>query len=144
MALDVLADAALLPPRGVMLEAPFSSLADVGRSLDSWVRALTPLLSSQWESVKAAPKLTAPLLVLHGTRDPLIPIAQGRAVFDAASSVDKEFHAVTGAGHIDVWTVRSQRHLFAWIDQRARRALRTVTHPDAVLRPRLAIRPASR
>lgn len=140
VALQVVTDARAQPPRAVVLEAPFSSLADVGRSLDSWVRFLTPLLSSEWQSLEAAPKLTAPLFVIHGTKDALIPIAQGRAVFDAASSTDKEFYAMQGAGHLDLWTRASQRHFFAWIDARSD----GVIHPDVVLRPKLPNRQRSR
>lgn len=44
----------------------------------------------------------APLLVLHGDADTLIPIAQGRAVEQAAASADKRFFVVPGARHNDV------------------------------------------
>lgn len=144
VALQVVTDAGAQPPRAVLLEAPFSSLADVGRSLDNWVRFLTPLLSSEWQSLKVAPKLTAPLFVMHGTADPLIPIAQGRAVFEAASSADKEFYAVQGAGHVNLWTRTTQRHFFAWIDARTQARARQIIPPDVVLRPRLPTRQRSR
>ena len=142
VALQVVTGADVQPPRAVVLEAPFSTLADVGRSLSGWLRHLTPLLSSEWNSLEAAPKLSAPLLVIHGDKDQLIPIAQGRAVFEAASSPDKEFYRVKGAGHLDLWTRASQRHFFAWIDRRA--SAPQVTHPDVVLRPRLPSRLRSR
>lgn len=135
VALQVVTRADVPAPRAVVLEAPFSTLADVGRSLDSWASALTPLLSSDWPSIKAAPKLAAPLMVIHGTKDPLIPIEQGRAVFKAASSPTKEFYAIKGAGHTNLWTVKSQRRFFAWIDRNARS--HGVSHPNAVLRPKL-------
>jgi pimeloyl-ACP methyl ester carboxylesterase len=142
VAAQVLRDARLTPPRAVVLEAPFSTLADVGRSLQSWAKVLTPLLTSQWNSVEGIKSLSAPLLVMHGDRDALIPIAQGRAVFQAAGSADKEFLEVKGAGHTNLWTVKSQRHIFAWMDRRAARV--RVTLPDAVLRPKLPSQPRSR
>ena len=140
VALQVVTDSRVQAPRAVVLEAPFSSLADVGRSLDSWVRFLTPLLSSEWQSLKVAPKLTAPLFVMHGTEDALIPIAQGRAVFEAASSSQKEFYAIQGAGHLNLWTRQSQRYFFAWIDAHSG----GVIHPNVVLRPKLPSRQRSR
>lgn len=42
-----------------------------------------------------------PLLVIHGTRDNVIPIAQGREDYEAAASSDKRFVAVDGKGHGD-------------------------------------------
>ena len=45
----------------------------------------------------------APLLVLHGDADDLIPIAQGYAVERAAASRDKRFVVVHGARHNDVF-----------------------------------------
>lgn len=115
VALQILRDGPA--PRAVILEAPFTSLSDIAEHLGSWAAALTPLMSSNWESLEAAPALSAPLLVMHGAKDPLVPIDQGRAVFDAASSTDKEFYVVKEAGHIDVWKVVAQQHLFGWLSQ---------------------------
>ena len=48
-------------------------------------------------------RLEAPLLVLHGTRDRLLPPRMGRAVVVAAGSERKTFCPVPGAGHDDLW-----------------------------------------
>lgn len=118
VALQVVAEAPARQPRAVILEAPFTSLVDVARDLSSWADALTPLLTSSWLSLEAAPSLTAPLLVIHGAQDALIPIAQGRAIHEAAASADKEFYVVKEAGHVDVWKLTAQRHLFGWLSAR--------------------------
>ncbi|MBU6247685.1 MAG: alpha/beta fold hydrolase [Xanthomonadaceae bacterium] len=41
-----------------------------------------------------------PLLVVHGTVDEVIPIAEGRADFAAAGATDKTFVPVAGKGHV--------------------------------------------
>ena len=41
-----------------------------------------------------------PLLVVHGTEDEVIPIAEGRADFAPAGSTDKTFVPVAGKGHV--------------------------------------------
>lgn len=90
-------------PAGVILEAPYSSLPDVVR--DSMPQ-LTPLLDQMtniWNSAEHAESLRAPLLVMHGARDKLIPISQGKQVFDNAGSSHKTFVKVRGAGHETVW-----------------------------------------
>lgn len=48
-------------------------------------------------------RVTAPLLVLHGDADTLVPISQGRAVERAAGSRDKQLVVVLGARHNDVF-----------------------------------------
>jgi hypothetical protein len=42
---------------------------------------------------------TAPLLMLHGEADTLVPIAQGREVFAASSSTQKRFISLPGVAH---------------------------------------------
>jgi fermentation-respiration switch protein FrsA (DUF1100 family) len=41
----------------------------------------------------------APLLMLHGEADDLVPIPQGREVFTASPAKRKVFVSVPGAGH---------------------------------------------
>ena len=48
--------------------------------------------------------MNAPLLMLHGDRDDLVPIQAGRRLFDAAKD-PKEFHTIVGAGHNDTYLV---------------------------------------
>ena len=54
---------------------------------------------------------TAPLLMIHGEADSLVPIAQGQVVFNASPSRQKQFVRVSGAAHND--TVESARALSA-------------------------------
>lgn len=42
---------------------------------------------------------SAPLLIIHGTADEVVPITQGRAVFAASASPQKRMVEVPGAGH---------------------------------------------
>jgi fermentation-respiration switch protein FrsA (DUF1100 family) len=46
-------------------------------------------------------RVACPVLVVHGSRDELIPVALGRALFDAAAE-PKEWYEVEGAGHNDL------------------------------------------
>lgn len=116
VALQVLADASI-QPRAVVLEAPFTSLRDVARQVYPGLIFATGLMLSHWDSLAAAPHLRSPLLIIHGARDQLVPVAQGRAVFEAAGSMDKLFHEVPAAAHVNVWTVGAQRVLFDYLGQ---------------------------
>ncbi len=103
-------------PGALVLEAPFASLADMSAHLYG-TAALARLLRAKWPSRDRIAEVSAPLLVLHGENDRLVPVAQGRAVLAAASSTDKTFYAVPDAGHVDVWQPEAQRRLFAFLDR---------------------------
>jgi fermentation-respiration switch protein FrsA (DUF1100 family) len=50
-----------------------------------------------------------PLLVIHGREDDLVPITMGREIFDAGRE-PKEWLAVAGAGHNDVFWVGGKEY----------------------------------
>lgn len=108
-------------PAAVVLEAPFTSLPDVVRASVPRMTPLIPRMTSIWDSARHARALRAPLLVLHGDRDDLIPIAQGRAVLKAARATNKSLITVQGAGHHDVWRAPVLRSLWRFIETEGRR-----------------------
>lgn len=86
------------PPRGVVLESPFASVRAMGNAVlpgAGWV------LRTRWDSLAKVPRLRAPLLVLHGDADGVVPYAQGRAIFDAAPE-PKAFFTIRGGRHYDM------------------------------------------
>ncbi|HHS93833.1 MAG TPA: alpha/beta hydrolase, partial [Rhodobacterales bacterium] len=103
------------PPAALVLEAPFTSLADMSAHLYG-SPALVRLLKSRWPSLARIAQVSAPLLILHGAQDSLVPPAQGRALLNAAASPEKRLYLVEGAGHTNVWQPDAQRVLFAFLD----------------------------
>lgn len=85
-------------PNALVVESTFSSLADVGA-------VHYPLLPIRWmlrhpyDSIGKIGRIDCPKLFLHGARDELIPIAVGRALFDAARK-PKRFIETPG-GHVN-------------------------------------------
>lgn len=116
VALKLAASRRNTPPLAVVLEAPFTSLPDVVRQTMPRFKPLLPLMKNRWSSKTHVRSLTAPLLVLHGTRDRVIPIEQGRQVYAAAPSGSKQFLAVAGAGHSDTWRPDTLPVLWRFID----------------------------
>ncbi|MGR3635470.1 MAG: alpha/beta hydrolase [Shimia sp.] len=74
-------------------------------------------LQNKWDSLAAAPYITQPMLIIHGTDDTLIPIEMGRQIYAAAPSKTKQFLSVAGAGHTGLWRSDTLPKLFAFIDQ---------------------------
>ncbi|WP_420860908.1 alpha/beta hydrolase [Algirhabdus cladophorae] len=104
-------------PAAVILEAPFTNLIEVGSTLYPQLATVIPqVLKDTWDNTVMAPKLTAPLLVIHGTKDALIPQSMGRKIYGLAASAEKNFHSVQGAGHINTWQPTAQRALWRFID----------------------------
>jgi uncharacterized protein len=87
--------------RGVVLEAAFTSIPDMARHHYSFL-PVWPLLRTDFDSESRIAEIDAPLLMLHGRHDEIVPIAMGRKVFVAARE-PKEFNEVAGAGHNDVY-----------------------------------------
>jgi fermentation-respiration switch protein FrsA (DUF1100 family) len=89
------------PVRGLVLESPFTSIPDMARAVYPFL-PLWPFVRTRYENLAKAPRLTVPLLVLHGDRDEIVPFVQGKRVFDAAPP-PKRFFAIPGAGHNDTY-----------------------------------------
>jgi uncharacterized protein len=82
---------------GLILEAPFTSVAEVAQYHYSFIPA-SLMVWDRFDSLSWIGKVKAPILVLHGERDRVVPIRFGRALFDAAPE-PKEF-----------WLARDGRH----------------------------------
>jgi fermentation-respiration switch protein FrsA (DUF1100 family) len=87
------------PVGGLILDAPFTSTADVAGHhywyLPVW------LLRDQYRSIDRIHELRCPLLVIHGDRDGVIPIALGERLF-AAAPEPKRFVTLPGVDHVSV------------------------------------------
>jgi uncharacterized protein len=96
---------------GLILEAPFTSIRDMARSSVPWL-PLGPLLSIRYDSLSKIGRIGAPLLVLHGNRDRVVPYDQGRRIYDAAPD-PKVFYTIPGAGHNDTLAVGGRAYFDA-------------------------------
>jgi len=69
----------------VVLEAPPSSVADVAQSL-YWFLPVRMLLLDHWNSRERVERIGAPLMILHGERDRVVPARFGQRLFEAAAN----------------------------------------------------------
>ena len=68
---------------GVMLDAPFTSAADVGASAYPFA-PVRWFMQDPFRSDLRIARISAPLLVLHGERDRVVPIRFGERLFALA------------------------------------------------------------
>jgi uncharacterized protein len=73
--------AAEKPVGRVILEAPFTSAAAVAGAR-YWYLPVRLLMKDQFRSDERIGKVTAPVLILHGTRDRTVPFAMGERLFE--------------------------------------------------------------
>jgi uncharacterized protein len=85
------------PVRALVLDAPYTSIADLASAMYRWLPARR-LLRHRFDSLSRLPAVRAPMLVLHGEADDLIPPEHGRRVAAAAGG-PVEFVLLPGAGH---------------------------------------------
>jgi fermentation-respiration switch protein FrsA (DUF1100 family) len=87
------------PPAALVLRSPFTSLADVGAVHYPWL-PIRRLLLDRYPSIERIASVHAPLLVIAGDRDDIVPVSLSRRLYDAAVE-PKRFVLVPGAGHND-------------------------------------------
>lgn len=90
------------PVAGIMLEAPFTSVPDVAAYHYRYI-AVRWFLWDIYDSLSKMARVKAPLLVIHGEADVIVPVAQGRRLLEAAAG-PKEGLFIPGAGHGDLYT----------------------------------------
>jgi uncharacterized protein len=90
----------------VILEGAPASLADIGRQRYPFF-PIRLLMRNPFESIRRIANVRAPLLFLHSPEDAVIPISEGRRLYEAARG-DKTFVEVRG-GHVNATTVDTKR-----------------------------------
>ena len=98
------------PPAALVLEAPFASVQAMAGAT---VPGAGWLFRTRYDTLGMVGRVNAPLLVLHGDADEVVPYRQGRAVFEAASE-PKVFVTIPGARHNDAHETDGATYWGAW------------------------------
>lgn len=99
------------PPAALILQSGFSSAVDVGQE----AYPLLPVrffLKDTYNSIGKISQLRAPLLVIHGTRDRIVPIHFARKLYEVAPQ-PKQWLEIPQAGHNDLPWVQPRDYLAA-------------------------------
>lgn len=99
---------------GLVLDAPYTTIVDVAAFAYPYL-PVRPFMFDRYETIRYLPRVKAPLLVLHGEGDRVIPVEMGRAVY-AAANAPKEIATFPRAGHSDHHLHGSYDEMFRWID----------------------------
>ena len=94
--------AARRPLAAVILEAPFTSIANVAASHYWYVPMAHLLVLDKFDAGKRIGEVSAPILMLHGARDTIVPTRMGRELFEVANQ-PKQFWLAPDADHGDLY-----------------------------------------
>jgi fermentation-respiration switch protein FrsA (DUF1100 family) len=91
--------ASRLPCGALIVESGLSSASDMGAVSFPWMpRQLHFLAKNRFESARKISNVKCPALITHGTNDPVIPVEQGRKLYESARD-PKRLVIVEGGDH---------------------------------------------
>jgi fermentation-respiration switch protein FrsA (DUF1100 family) len=93
---------------GLIVVSSFTTARDMARRMFR-LPLMEYLPKSRFDSLAKIARVRAPILVVHGRRDEVVPFSMGQRLF-AAAPEPKWFYAVEGAGHNDVVEVGGERY----------------------------------
>ncbi len=105
--------AAERPPTALVLEAPFTAVVDRAGELFPLLPT-TLIVRDTYLSREAVTRIHAPLFIMHGEDDHIIPVHHGRALF-AAANAPKTLKTYPGFGHLDLMDSPAFADAMAWL-----------------------------
>ena len=102
---------------GLILVSPLTSGKDQAKA--SGLGLISSLAGNSFDNINKIKNIEAPVLVIHGTKDRVIPYSMGKEIFAAAKS-RKKFIKIEGAGHNNLQDAYSQEYwspIFSFLKQ---------------------------
>jgi fermentation-respiration switch protein FrsA (DUF1100 family) len=102
------------PPAALVLEAPFTSLSAMGwHHYPLLYLLLGWALEARYDNLAKIGRIHAPLLIIQGEADSIVPPAMARRLFAAANG-PKTLRLIPGANHNDLLAIASDNWRQAW------------------------------
>jgi len=105
--------AAARPAAGLVLDAPYTSMVDLAALHHPYIPGRW-FMTDRYETRRHIKDVHIPLLILHGEKDDIVPVAMGREIFGLANG-PKTLKTFPGAHHDDHYKFGSYEALYAWI-----------------------------
>ena len=100
--------ASIRPVAGLILESAFTSLRAMVRRQFPWAPSV--LAPVAFDNLSAVGRVTAPILLIQGERDEVVPPAMGRALA-ARAGARAETWFIAGAGHNETYDVGGEEYV---------------------------------
>ena len=89
--------------KSVIIESAFLSTRHMARRMGIF-SLLSPFLPAHYNNSEKITMVSVPKLIIHGTRDDIVPFSMGEKLFQAAKT-PKFFYSIEGADHNDTFVV---------------------------------------
>lgn len=109
------------PCGGLVVQSSFTSALAMARRMFA-IPLIGYAAKSRFDSLRKIRDVHAPILIVHGTRDEVVPFAMGQQLF-AAAPEPKRFYPIEGAGHNNLMEVGGESYLAClrrFLDESAR------------------------
>lgn len=106
------------PVAGLILESPFTSIAEVAQHHYPYVPA-RHLVKDRFDAASRIEMVKAPLFVMHGEQDRVVPFRFGRALYEAAAEPKRGWFPLS-ADHYTIFDGEALRRVLAFVDEQAR------------------------
>jgi len=107
---------------GLVLDAPYTSMVELAALHYPYIPGRW-FMTDRYETRRHIQAVTAPVLIIHGEADDIIPVEMGREVY-ALTTAPKTLKTFPGAGHADHYLFGSYDAIYAWLDELRGRDLR--------------------
>ncbi len=99
----------------IVLEAPYTSIAEVAQH-HYWYVPAKWLVRDRFDSRARIGQVSAPIMIIHGERDRVVPPRFGRGLYEAAPE-PKEAHFIANSGHEDLFDHGAARLILSFIEK---------------------------
>lgn len=110
---------------GLVLVYPYSSMTDVAEDR-FWFAPVGLLIQDEYDSVARIGKVRAPILMIHGERDRIIPVRFARRLYEAAPE-PKEGHFLPEGNHANLYHLGAGQLVLDFLERRVVVAPTTMT-----------------
>lgn len=102
---------------GIILETPYAAMDDLAQEKFGFypIKALGAV-KDPFRSIDRIAGIKAPVLMIHGTNDQVIPINHAQRLFDAAAD-PKWYRWFDGGGHNDLWQRGAPQAIFDFMER---------------------------
>ena len=97
------------PCGGLIVQSSFTSARAMARRMFA-IPLIEYVVKSRFDSLEKIRDVHAPILIVHGTRDTVVPFGMGQELF-AAAPEPKRFFPIEGAGHNNLMEVGGESYL---------------------------------
>lgn len=102
------------PFRGVILEVPFDTLPNVARKIVKFPLPIDFLIKEQYDNISMIEHLHAPLLVMGGEEDKVVPVELAKNLYKKAVN-PKKIIIYPNAGHNDLYEHKNYKDILSWL-----------------------------